>query len=261
MVLGFIIFGLFSLILAGNIIVMIDANNNRKKELIGAGKRKVKDIIEKFEKSLKFFNVVAFICIVAILFSLFYISAHAAKIESIPETEVVETQEESTSAPVDTIVPIVKNAIHIEELAEIVYDPDRVPVTEAHLLHIDPWELEMLACVIYQEAGGDRSCDNCRWYVAEIVLNRVNQSKFPNTIEKVLTAPGQYGELYWTGIKWPARAKYDTEKYAVERAYEIAGLVLSGQHSSLYGKGYIWQAGFKQGTDGFWCCGHYYGKG
>jgi hypothetical protein len=76
----------------------------------------------------------------------------------------------------------------------------------------------------------------------------------------VLTAKGQYGEFYYTGIKWPARAKYDTEKAAVERAYKVAEEVLSGKHSALYGNGYIWQAQFVQGTGGFWCCGHWYGK-
>lgn len=125
---------------------------------------------------------------------------------------------------------------------------------------IDPKELEMLACVIYQEAGGNGSCDNCRRYVADIVLNRVKDKRFPNTMKKVLTAKYQYGRFYWTGVKWPERAKNAGEKKAVERAYRIAKEVLSGQHSKLYGKGYIWQAGFKQGTDGFWCCGHFYGR-
>ena len=118
----------------------------------------------------------------------------------------------------------------------------------------------MLACVIYQEAGGNGSCDDCRRYVADIVLNRVEHPKFPNTIEKVLTAPRQYGSFHYTGVKWAERSKYDVEKEAVERAYRIAEEVLSGQHSKLYGEGYIWQAGFVQGTEGFWCCGHWYGR-
>lgn len=252
MVLGFIILGLFSLIFVGNVVVMIDANNSRKDELMGAGKRKVKDVIEKFEKNLKFFTIVAFICTVAILFSLLYISAHAAKIEENPETGVGESTE-STSAPGKIILPSFDDSIPS--------DKPKDSLTNEHLTNIDPWELEMMACVIYQEAGSNRSCDACRWYVADVVLNRVNHSKFPNTIEKVLTAPRQYGTLYLTGIKWPERAKHESEKVAVDRAYEIAALVLSGQHSQLYGEGYIWQAEFVQGTDGFWCCGHYYGRG
>lgn len=134
------------------------------------------------------------------------------------------------------------------------------PVTDEKVVEVDTDDLEMLACVIYQEAGGNRSCDNCRRYVADIVLNRVEHPNFPNTMEEVLTAQGQYGLYYWTGIKWLDRAKYDCEKEAVERAYQTAREVLSGQHSELYGQGYIWQAGFVQGVEGFWCCGHWYGR-
>lgn len=122
-------------------------------------------------------------------------------------------------------------------------------------------DLEMLACVIYQEAGSDSICDDCRRRVADVVLNRVADSRFPNSIYKVLTAKNQYGKFCKTGIVWPKCAKYAGEKHAVERAYRIAEEVLNGQHSDLYGKGYVWQAQFKQGTSGFWCCGTYFGKG
>lgn len=125
---------------------------------------------------------------------------------------------------------------------------------------IDPEELEMLACVIYQEAGGDACCDDCRRRVADVVLNRVADPRFPDTMYKVLTAEGQYGRFYWTGIVWPKRAKYAGEAEAVKRAYRIAEEVLRGEHSELYGEGYIWQAEFKQGKDIIYCCGHYFGR-
>lgn len=127
---------------------------------------------------------------------------------------------------------------------------------------INPEELEMLAAVIYQEAGGDRCCDECRRRVADVVLNRVADPRFPNTMEAVLTSYRQYGRFYWTGVTWPERAKNPGEKHAVERAYRIAEEVLSGHHSDLYGKGYIWQAEFKQGTDIVVDeCGIYFGRG
>lgn len=121
-------------------------------------------------------------------------------------------------------------------------------------------DVEMLACVIYQESGGNASCDNCRKYVGDIVLNRVNDPRFPNTIYGVLTQKNQYGRFYYTGIVWPSRAKNPGEAAAVDRAYRVARELLSGNHSSLYGAGYVWQAQFKQGTDGFWCCDHFYGR-
>lgn len=121
-------------------------------------------------------------------------------------------------------------------------------------------DIELLACVIYQEAGGDEYCDTCRRRVADVVLNRVNHPEFPNTIKEVLTAKNQYGRYYYTGVVWPSRAKNVYEKDAVARAYRIAEEVLNGKHSELYGNGYIWQARFRQGTSGFWCCGEYFGK-
>ena len=121
-------------------------------------------------------------------------------------------------------------------------------------------DLELLACVIYQEAGGDGSCDNCRRRVADVVLNRVADDRFPDTVKGVLTAKNQYGRYYYTGVVWPSRAKNASEKHAVDRAYRIAEEVLNGQHSDLYGNGYIWQAGFKQGTNNIRCCGTYFGK-
>lgn len=122
-------------------------------------------------------------------------------------------------------------------------------------------ETEMLACVIYQEVGGNAHCDECRRRVADVVLNRVADDRFPNSIEKVLTAKNQYGRFHYTGIKWASRHTNPGEKKAVERAWRIAEEVMAGKHSDLYGKGYVWQAGFKQGTSGFWCCGHYFAKG
>lgn len=121
-------------------------------------------------------------------------------------------------------------------------------------------EAEMLACVIYQEAGGDAACDECRRRVADIVLNRVADPRFPDSIYGVLTQEGQYGEFAWTGVTWASRANNPGEAHAVERARRIAMEVLSGSHSDLYDNGYVWQAGFEQGSDGFWHCGHFYGR-
>lgn len=254
---------------------------------------------DESEKENNHFRIDAWITVLSIvLFSAgivvgVMISTGSASSEKTPETEVVINTTECTSAPViesleptddiyETTYPSVpetedlytEETIHIEETEpeSESTEPDEqptgstspevpsAPVTDETPAEVDPDEVEMLACVIYQESGGDDSCDNCRRYVADIVLNRVNDERFPDTIHGVLTQEGQYGRLHWTGIKWPERAKYDVEKDAVARAYRIAEEVLSGKHSALYGQGYIWQAGFEQGTDGFWCCGHYYGR-
>lgn len=178
-----------------------------------------------------------------------------------PETDVMIETTECTAAPEPTdILPTIKETIPAE-IKETMYVDVEDPVNDVTEPAIDPYDLELLACVIYQEAGGDSSCDECRRRVADVVLNRVNDpDRFPDTIRGVLTAYRQYGRFHWTGVVWPKRASYYGEKHAVERAYRIAKEVLSGKHSSLYGQGYVWQAEFKQGTDIVYCCGHYFGR-
>lgn len=196
-----------------------------------------------------------------------------------PETETVEPTE-CTTAPASTVEPIMPSIEDIkptepetikpaEPIEPEVVEPttnnkvesNNKPSNDNSTTEGKMSETEMLACVIYQEVGGDMHCDECRRRVADVVLNRVADSRFPDSIEEVLTAKNQYGRFYYTGIKWADRHTRPGEKEAVERAWRIAEEVMAGKHSDLYGNGYVWQAGFKQGTSGFWCCGHYFAKG
>lgn len=258
MVIGFIILGLFTCIFIVAIVLMIKAFIEDVKKQ--TEDHEIENTYIRFDKKMWFLNMVALISVAFMLFSTIYIFATVAKTAKRPETEVIETTE-STSAPDETIIPTTEVTIPVETIETTeTTEPVETTVPEETEPAIDPNDLEMLACVIYQEAGGNASCDDCRRYVGDIVLNRVEHPEFPDTIEEVLTAPRQYGTLYITGIKWPERAKYDVEKEAVARAYRTAEELLSGNHSELYGEGYIWQAKFIQGTEGFWCCGHWYGR-
>lgn len=123
-------------------------------------------------------------------------------------------------------------------------------------------DAEYLACVIYQEAGGDGCCDMCRRRVADIVLNRVKDTRFAgDTVEAILTEgnPPQWGLYSVTGVVWPEKASYPEEAAAVERARRIAIEVLEGNHSDLT-EDYIWCAEFPQGQDVIECDGIYFGK-
>lgn len=123
----------------------------------------------------------------------------------------------------------------------------------------DEDDLDRLACVIYQEAGSDYIADETRYMVGDVVLTRVADARFPDTLEGVLTQKGQYGEFYRTGIRWPERAQWEPE--AVQRAYDTARDLLTGtRHSALYAGGYIWQAEFPQGTDVIFADGLYFGR-
>ncbi|MEG1758256.1 MAG: cell wall hydrolase [Oscillospiraceae bacterium] len=121
-----------------------------------------------------------------------------------------------------------------------------------------PEELELLACVIYQEAGGNACTDECRNYVGSVVLNRLEDKRFPDTLEGVLTEKWQYGTYYETGVVWPDRAAYDTESEAVARAYSAARELLEGNRG--LDVGYVWQSEHMQSSDSFKCCGIWFGR-
>ena len=145
-----------------------------------------------------------------------------------------------------------------EAVADLAIDHHK----EAHV-PVNEHDVELLACVIYQEAGGDTCCDMCRRRVADVVLNRVKDRRFKGTtIEEILIdgdpAP-QWGLYSVTGVVWPDKASLPEEQHAVERAYRIAREVLEGQHSDLTSE-YIWCAEFSQGTDVIECDGIYFGK-
>ena len=161
-------------------------------------------------------------------------------------TLVPEAEQPST---VETTVTEVEETT--QETTEVVTEPtETVPTVEATTPTEPPYtadELEMLALVIYQEAGGDACSDETRLMVGTVVMNRVADSRFPDTLCEVLTQRAQYGDLHWTGLVWPKRASDCREAHAVQRAYECAERILQGER--VLPSDVIWQAKFIQGTE------------
>lgn len=145
----------------------------------------------------------------------------------------------------------------MQEATEVVTEPTETvptvatePTEEATTPTEPPYtadELEMMALVIYQEAGGNACSDETRLMVGTVVMNRVADNRFQDTIREVLTRKGQYGLFHWTGLVWPARASDPAEAHAVERAYACAERVLLGER--VLPSDVVWQACFKQGTE------------
>lgn len=171
-------------------------------------------------------------------------------------TQVDEPQDTPTEKPV-----YVQPNHDVDEPVENI-----VETVEESLVHSDPIpdktytdeELEILALIVYQEAGGDIVSDDTRRLVAQVFLNRVNDSRFPDSFYEVATEERQYGRLYWTGIVWPDRASSQEEAHAVERAYKIAQEVLES-NEPVCPEGVIFQAEFVQGDiyaeqDGLYFC-------
>ena len=167
---------------------------------------------------------------------------------------------EPRGAPVETTV-CVQPSHDVREPVENI-----VETVEKSLVHSDPApdktytdeELDILALIVYQEAGGDKVSDDTRRLVAQVFLNRVNDSRFPDSFYEVATANRQYGRLYLTGIVWPDRASSPAEGPAVGRAYKIAQEVLESDEP-ICPEGVIFQAEFVQGDiyaaqDGMYFC-------
>lgn len=57
-------------------------------------------------------------------------------------------------------------------------------------------DIRILATTVYYEAGS--TTEQLRQYVAQVALNRVADSRFPNTVKGVITQRGQYNTKYAT---------------------------------------------------------------
>lgn len=170
------------------------------------------------------------------------------------DIEEREEQVSGTLAPMNVPSPtlqITKNVLTTTPT------PEPAPTKELEPTYTED-DLFCMAAAIYNEAGGDMCSDETRLLVGYVILNRVNSPRFPNTIREVLEAKRQYGEFYWTGVKFADRSSKPEEQHAVKRAYEIAKRVLT--EPSPIPKTVVFQAEFKQGTgvykyqDGIYFC-------
>lgn len=97
-------------------------------------------------------------------------------------------------------------------------------------------DLELLAHVIYAEAGSDYCTDEMRYGVGSVVLNRVEDECFPDTLYNVIYQKGQY-QCTWDG---------NIDKTPDERSYRIAQDLLN--NGSIFPSDVVYQAEFKQGS-------------
>ena len=157
-----------------------------------------------------------------------------------PPTEAPEPRE--TEASTETTIPETAPAAATE------------PPTEPEFETIDAEaaaiarDVELLAIVIYNEAGGDDCDDFTRMGVGTVAMNRVADPRFPDTLHKVLTQEAQYGTMHRTGVVWPERASDPNEAHAVERAYTIAERILL-EGVRVFDADVVFQAEFIQGTE------------
>ena len=193
----------------------------------------------------KFISGMFLLSLIFVLSGIIMLRTQVSEPQSEPEETTVCVQpSHDVREPVENIVETVEESlVHSDPI------PDKTYTDE---------ELEILALIVYQEAGGDIVSDDTRRLVAQVFLNRVNDSRFPDSFYEVATANRQYGRLYLTGIVWPDRASSPAEGPAVGRAYKIAQEVLESDEP-ICPEGVIFQAEFVQGDiyaaqDGMYFC-------
>ena len=197
----------------------------------------------------KFISGMLLLAMIFVLSSIVMLRTQVSEPQNIPTQTSVHIQPTQTvQEPVENIVepveePAEEPVVHVDSTSDKTYTDE---------------ELEILALIVYQEAGGDNVSDSTRRLVAQVFLNRVNDPRFPDSFYEVATAEQQYGRLYLTGIVWPDRASSPVEGPAVGRAYKIAQEVLESDEP-ICPEGVIFQAEFVQGDiyaaqDGMYFC-------
>lgn len=126
--------------------------------------------------------------------------------ESIEE----ETIEESTEKEIEDKSSIIeKEPITEQDQDNQVVKEQTKESTPQVIGTYSDWEIYEWAKIVYCEAGGESQL--CKEYIAQVILNRVNSSSFPNTIHGVIFDGIQFSPTFdgsWER-KEPNQACYD----------------------------------------------------
>lgn len=108
---------------------------------------------------------------------------------------------------------------------------------------------------VVSSVGGEGASDVTMVMVGNVIMNRVEDSRYPGTIDQVLCQPKQFSCFSESGLKWVGRAA--TDPIWKQRCMDAAHRVLGGERMLSYGVVYV--SGSKQGTveaqlDGLYFC-------
>lgn len=81
---------------------------------------------------------------------------------------------------------------------------------------VDPEELDLLARLIQEEAGSDWCTDELQRAVGSVVLNRMNDSRYPDTMHDVIYQKGQYSTAKRLATSIPTDRAVENAKYLLE---------------------------------------------
>ena len=122
------------------------------------------------------------------------------------------------------------------QIAELVTE-DAPALGETETEAVDSAEVDLLARLIMCEIGSDGHPDEQLYNVGSVVLNRVSDSRFPDTVRGVIYQPGQYAPVISGAIE---------TVQPTERCYEIAADLLA--NGSRLPASVVWQSTEPQGS-------------
>ena len=93
-------------------------------------------------------------------------------------------------------------------------------------------EYELLAHLIFAEAGSDWCSDKMQQYTGSVVLNRIASKYYPNNMYDVIYQKGQYSVTKSGAInKTPNQRAYDCAKFLLENGSVLpANVIFQSQH-------------------------------
>ena len=153
-----------------------------------------------------------------------------------------ETQKETAENTTDATESTTENTTEAEtEATEPVTEETTEPTEEVKNYTED--DLFYLAAAVCREAGGES--EEIQLLVANVIINRVNSSHYPDTIYEVLTQYKQYGNMWKYGVSFPDWA----DEKVKEQCYSVAKRILEGER--FCPENVLFQAEFKQGSGVF----------
>ena len=186
------------------------------------------------------------------------IKVEPATTETTDETKTNESSKVETSVEEKTVAPETVPAktekpaeVKKAENKDVTTEPVTTETTELSKSSYTEDDLFYLAAAVCREAGG--SSEEIQLLVANVVINRVNSSRYPNTIYGVLTQRMQYGTMW----KYGSFPKWADQKVK-DQCYSVARRILEGER--VCPANVVFQAEFKQGSgvykefDGFYFC-------
>ena len=124
---------------------------------------------------------------------------------------------------------------HEEYVEHFTEAEEEVIIGEIEIVTYTEEELELLARVIFAEAGSNWCSDKMQQYTGSVVLNRMASPLFPNTMREVVYQRGQYS----------CARSGNINKTPNERAYNCARFLL--ENGSVLPSNVIFQSQHKQG--------------